>query len=134
MPTFDPVFTQTIKTASAVATAAKTTYSDATNAVVLYTAPAGGAVLYKLTALPRATVTASQLQLYRLRAGVYSLIGMATMSAYTMAQTTSPTPTDFGFTESAPLRVEALDVLYIATGVALAGGIVFDAQLEEPGA
>jgi hypothetical protein len=56
---------QGIKSASAVCTAAKTTLNDSTNAVKILTPGANGSVLYGLKALARATVTATQLQLYR---------------------------------------------------------------------
>jgi hypothetical protein len=76
------VFTQTLKTAQAVCTAAKTTYNDTTNAVLLLTAGADGALLKKLTAMPRATVAATQLQLYISKDGgtTLQLIDAALMS------------------------------------------------------
>ena len=127
------IYPQTQKTASAIATAAKTTYNDATNSVLLLTAGTDGAVLTKLTAIPRATVTATQLQLYISRdAGTtLLLIDSALMAAYTMAQTTKATPIDFGYTAAAPLRLGASERLYIGAGVALAGGIVFNAEYQD---
>ena len=125
---------QGIKARSAVCTAAKTTYADATNAVQLLVANASnGSVLYGLKAIPRATVTATQLQLFRSPDGgvTLNLISTALMVAYTMAQTTQVIPTDFGYTETAPLRLAAGDSLYVGIGVASAGGIVFDAQFED---
>lgn len=128
---------QAVRNANAVCTAAKTTYGDNTNLVAIMSAGANGAVLYKLTAVPRATLgSAAQLQLYRARssdptAATPSLINMATMAAYTMATTTSPVPTDFGYSETVPLRILASETLWVASAVALAGGIVFDAQWED---
>lgn len=123
---------QAIKSANAVCTAAKTTLDDATNAVLLLTGEATkGSILYKLTAMARATVTATKCQLYRKDGGNFYLVGSALMAAYTMAQTTVQTPADFGFTESNPLRIPAGQELYVAIGVALAGGVVFDAQYED---
>lgn len=127
------VTAQGLNTGQAVCTAAKSTYNDAANAVLLYTAGANGSVVYSVRALPRATVTATQLQLYRSSdAGVTLLLfDLALMAAYTMAQTTSTPKNDFGYTETAPLRLEAGERIYAAIGVALAGGIVFDAMGED---
>ena len=123
---------QGIKDAQAVCTAAKTTYGDNTNAVLLLTAGANGSILYGLTAIPRATVTATQLQLFRTTNGTtLYLVRTALMAAYTMAQTTQAAQTDFGYAETAPLRIAAGESLYVGAGVALAGGIVFDAQYED---
>ncbi|WP_374576119.1 hypothetical protein [Phenylobacterium sp.] len=122
---------QSIKTANAVCTAAKTTYDDAAAAVLLLTAGANGGVLYGLKAVARATVTATKCQLYRYDGANYNLIASTVMSAYTMAATSAQAPTDFGFNETAPLRLAPGDALYVAIGVALAGGVVFDAQYEE---
>jgi hypothetical protein len=124
---------QAVQSATAICTAAKTTYNDATNAVLLVTAGANGAVVYGIRALPRATVTATQLQLYRSSDGgtTLILINSALMAAYTMAQTTAVPATDFGYSETNPLRLKATERLYVAIGVALAGGIVFDAQYED---
>lgn len=129
MPT-NIVTPQSIKLSTAVCTAAKTTYSDVTNAVSLLTAGASGEVIYKLTALARATVTATECQLYRFDGSAYFLIASCTMNAHTKVQTASQIAADFGFTETAPLRVKAGDVLLVAIGVALAGGVVFTAQHE----
>jgi hypothetical protein len=124
---------QAVKSADAVCTAAKTTYSDSTNAVKLLTAGANGSILFGLKAVPRATVTATQLQLYRSpdNGTTLYLINSAVMNAYTMANTTAAPVTDFGYTETAPLRIAAGDTLWVGAAVALAGGIVFDAQYED---
>jgi hypothetical protein len=126
------VTAQGVKTAQAFATAAKTTYNDNANAVLLLTAGANGGVLYGVKALPRANVTASQLQLYSSPDGVaMSFIGSAVLAAYNFADTTAPTPADFGFTETNVRRLAPNERIYCATRVALAGGIVFDAQYED---
>lgn len=125
---------QALKTKNAVCTAAKTTYNDATNAVQLLVANVtNGSILYGLKAIPRATVTATQLQLFRSPDGGVTLymINTSGMAAYTMAQTTQAAQTDFGYTETNPLRLAAGDSLYVGIGVALAGGVVFDAQFED---
>lgn len=130
------VFPQAMQTAVAVCTAAKTTYNDTTNAVLLLTAAANGSEVTSLSAVPRATVTATQLQLYLSRdAGTtLALLGTELMGAYTMAQTSKATPTYFlhpgngmPIADANPLRLGPNDRLYVAIGVALAGGIQFAA-------
>jgi len=124
---------QTIKSASAVCTAAKTTFNDSTNAVKIVTAGANGSILYGLKALARATVTATKLQLYRSpdNGTTMQLINTATMAPYTMTNTDNQAPSDFGYTETVPLRLGSSDTLWVATAVALSAGIVFDAQYED---
>jgi hypothetical protein len=129
------VTAQAINTGQAICTAAKTTYNDAANAVKLFTGGPNGSVVYAVKAIPRATVALTQLQLYRSADNGVTLllIDLAVMNGYVMAQTTAPAPpkTDFGYSESLPLRVDATEQLWAAIGVALAGGIVFDAQGED---
>lgn len=126
------VTTQAMKTAVALCTLAKTTYNDTTNAILLVTAGSDGALVKRLRAIPRATVTATQLQLYRSKDNGTTLYLADTklMLAYTMAQTTVCNPTDFGYTADNPLRLEASERLYVAIGVALVGGVVFEAEYE----
>jgi len=51
------------------------------------------------------------------------------MSAYTSAATTSTPVTIFSrISDSSPLRLAAGDTLYVGSQVALAGGIVFNAE------
>lgn len=123
------VLSQTIRRPAAVCTAAKTTYADATNAVLLCTGGANGSILRKLTAIPRATVTATQLQLFAFDGTNYWLVNTALMAAYTMAQTTQDAQTDFGYSDSSTLYLPSGWSLYVGIGVALAGGIVFNAEL-----
>lgn len=126
-------FTQTKKTGQAILTAAKTTYNDATNAVLLFTAGADGSLVRRITAIPRATVTATQLQLFRSpdNGTTLYLVGSVLMAAYTMAQTTAAPVTDFGFDFTKPIGLAAGERLYAAAGVALAGGIVVTAEGED---
>jgi hypothetical protein len=127
------VWPQAQKFSSAICTAAKTTYNDATNAVLLVTAGADGSVVTSITAIPRATVTATQLQLFISpdSGTTLYLINTALMPAYTMAATTQAVPVDFGYTVAAPLRIAATNRLYVGAGVALAGGIVFNASYQD---
>ena len=127
-------YPQTALSADAVCTAAKTTEADLTNAVLLYTAPANApALVTRLTANPRATVTASRLKVYICRAAAPTapfFVRERLMGARTVNETTVGTDVDFGYTNEDPLKLGAGDLLYVATGVALAGGIVFHAEIE----
>ena len=129
--TFTAPFAQTPKTATAVATAAATLTDTPSNTVLLMTAGADGCIVTGLTAIPRATVTASSLVLFisKDNGSTQRLIDSELMSAYTMATTTAIPETVFSrISESAPLRLEAGDRLYVGSQVALAGGIVFKAE------
>lgn len=122
---------QTLKTGTAVLATASTDIDDApTASVLLMTAGAAGARLTKITALPRATVTATMIQIYLSKdAGVTQrLIDTALMAAHTVSNTTEIPTTDFGYSDLAPMFLEAGDRLYAATSVALAGGIVVKAE------
>jgi len=126
-------FAQTPKTATAVATAAVSGLgTDApTGAVLLGTAGAEGAIVTRLMALPRATVTASSLVLFLSKDGgtTLRLIDSELMAAHTVATTTAIPETAFGnVSDSTPLRLEAGDKLFVGSQVALAAGIVFAAQ------
>jgi hypothetical protein len=59
-----------------------------------------------------------------------NLVDCVVMGAYTLAATTAPAKTDFGYSEAIPLRLGPAERLYAGVGVALAAGIVFDAQYE----
>lgn len=134
------ITTQGVRGLYAIATAAKTTYNDLVGAVELLSSATGhagganGGLLKRVVANPRATVTASQLQVYRDVGGLgtnLTIVGLLVMPAYTMAQTTAPIPSNFGFSSAAPLRLGPLDKIWVATGVALAGGISFDGEVED---
>jgi hypothetical protein len=130
--TFTAPFAQTPKTATAVCTAVATVTTDApANTVELLTAGADGAILTRLTAIPRATVTASSLVVFiSSDSGTTKrLIDSELMAAYTMATTTAVPETLFSlYSETTPLRLQAGDKLYVGSQVALAGGIVFRAE------
>jgi len=130
--TFTAPFAQTPKTATAVATGAATIADDnPSNTVELLTAGADGCIVTSLTAIPRATVTASSLVLWVSKDSgtTKRLIDSELMSAHTVATTTAIPETTFTrISESSPLRLEAGDRLYVGSQVALAGGIVFKAE------
>jgi len=123
-------FAQTTKTLSATVTGVDDLTSAPANTVIIATAGADGAILTELTAIPRATVTASSLHLFISRdSGTTKLfLNSVLMAAHTVAATTAVPVTDFGYTEDAPLRLEAADELYVGSGVALAGGIEFNSE------
>ena len=130
---FTAPFAQTPKTATAVAVAAVSGLAtDApTGAVLLGTAGAEGAIVTRLAAIPRATVTASSLVLFLSKDGgaTLRLIDSELMAAHTVAATTAIPETTFSnISDSTPLRLEAGDKLYVGSQVALAAGIVFAAQ------
>lgn len=133
--TFTRPFPQTQRTASAVCTAAGAITTDApTGTVLLYTAPAEGALITKLTAMPRATVTASSLHAYISKDSgtTQRMKTSALMAAYTQATTTQTPITSFSdVTETTPIRLEGGDRVYVQSEVALAGGIVFSAEISE---
>lgn len=133
--TFTAPFAQTPKTATAVATGVATVGTDApSNTVLLLTAGADGAIMTRLMAMPRATVTASSLLLYLSKDNgtTQRLIDSELMAAYTMATTTAIPETGFtNYSEATPLRLEAADRLYVGSQVALASGIVFRAEFTD---
>lgn len=130
--TFTAPFAQTPKTASCVVTGAGTITNDTpSNTVLLLTAGADGAIVTRIKAMPRATVTASSLTLYvSTDAGTTQrMLESALMAAYTQATTTQTPKTAFSdITESTPIRLEAGARIYAQSEVALAGGIVFTAE------
>jgi hypothetical protein len=118
------------KTGTGVATTANTNYTDTpTNTVAVYTAGPNGARITKLSAMSRATVTATELQLFRsLDAGTTRrFFRSKLMPAYTVAATTEQTAVDFAYSDANPLILGPNEVLYGAIGVTQTG-IVFTAE------
>lgn len=129
--TFTAPFAQTPMTLSATVTGVDDLTDSPANTVLLATADAvEGAMLTKLTAIPRATVTASSLHLFISKDSgtTKKLLKSKLMGAHTVAATTAIPETDFGYTETLTLRLEAGDELYVGSAVALAGGIVFNSE------
>lgn len=126
-------FAQTPKTADAVVATSMTNYAgdSPTSTALLMTAGANGSIVTRLSAMPRGTVTAANLMLFisrdngvtqRLKDGV-------TMNAQTVSSTTGIAQTLFtNYSETTPLRLGAGDRLYVGSLVALAAGIVFNAE------
>lgn len=126
-------FAQAARIRTAVATSAVASLAtDApTGTVALLTAGPEGCVVTRITAIPRATVTASSLVLFLKKAGdpALRLIDSELMAAHTVAATTAIPETVFSnFSDSTPLRLDAGDELHVGTQVALASGIVFAAD------
>ena len=133
--TFTAPFAQTPKTATAVVTLADSITDDTpANTELLETAGADGAIFTKLTAMPRATVTAAGLHLFISQdsGATKRLVSSALMEAHPPATTTAIPVTVFAeITETTPIRLEAGDELYVGSGVALAGGIVFASEMTD---
>lgn len=132
MPTGNNIITpQTIKTENAVTTTANTTYTDSpTNTAVLWTAGSSGARITKLSSLARGTLTATELQLFRSSDGgtTKRYFNSLTYAAFTMSQTARNPTADWPYSESNPLVLDPSEILYVAQGVTLAGGIVHVAE------
>ena len=130
--TYTAAFAQTPKTAYAVATDAVASYAgdSPTNTVELLTAGSEGALVTSITAIPRANVTVSSLCVWISKDSgtTKRLLSSVLMDAHTVATTTAIPVTPFSFSETVPLRLEAGDMLYVGTMVALASGIVFNAE------
>lgn len=130
--TFTAPFAQTPQTATAIATTATASIDTTpTNTQLLMTAGADGAILTRLWAIPRATVTATALYLFISKDGGTTkvLIDSELMAAQTVATTTAIAETAFGnYSETTPFRLSAGDKLYVGGGVTLSNGIVFRAE------
>lgn len=130
--TFTAPFAQTTQTGAATATAASVITTDApTNTLLIATAGADGALVTALSAMPRGTVTATGLYLFLSKDGgtTKQLIDSELMEALTVSVSVAVDETLFArISETAPIRLEAADELYIGAGVALAAGIVFKAE------
>jgi len=121
---------QSIKTAYAVTSTANTDLDDEPAVVeLLLTAGADGARVTRITSIPRATVTATNVQLYLSKDGGVTkrLIETILVAAHTVAATTEIPAYDWGFNDDNPLILEAADRLYVGQGVAT-GSIVTTAH------
>jgi len=116
--------------ATAVVTTGNATYTDSpTNTVQLLASQTNGARIQKITALARATPSATELQLFvSSDAGTTKrFIKSVVMPAYTVAQTTGQTAIDFGYSDSFPLILSNTESLWVGIGVTNTG-IVFRAE------
>jgi hypothetical protein len=111
---------QTPRSNNALVTTANTTYSTSpTNTVAFFTAGANGARVTRISAIPQATVTAAQLQLFRSRDNGTTKVffNSALQAAYTMATTTAVPVTDFGYSDDNPLILQPNEVVYVASSI-----------------
>ena len=131
------IFPQAFAHDKCVCTAANTTYTATTNMVLLSTAGANGSEYPHISAIPQATNVLTNLQLFIYDGTTPYLVAMAVMAAQTLSTTTALAPVPLmhidgtAITEANPLRLQSGYKLYAATGVANAGGIVFNAQRKD---
>lgn len=134
MNTFNAPFAQKFAASNAIVTAALAGIgtSTVTGAQLLATGGANGSIVFGVTAVPRASVTASSLALFRVKSAtptVFNLIKSEAMAAYTLTATTKIPETAFAsVTATTPIFLEPGEMLYAGSQVALAAGIVFDAS------
>lgn len=122
---------QGARSANAICATANTDYSDAAvNAVKLMAAGPNGARLTRLQAIPRATVSATQLQVFRSSDGGVTrrLFRTQLMPAQTMSATAEMAQSDFGYSDANPVMLSADEELYVGIGVAAASGVCFTAE------
>lgn len=131
-----PKFAQDPRSIDAVVTAAvgSLTTDAPTGTVLLGTASARGAILTKLSAMPRGTCTASSLLLFvsRDNGTTQRLKDSETMIAQTVQTTVGISETPFvNISEATPIRLGPNERLYVGSQVALAAGIVFSGELTD---
>lgn len=87
-------FAQYRRTYSATVTGANTNYSTPANTALLAVAGPDGALITRLSAVPRADVTANQMQLFLSKDGgtTFSFMTSALMSAYTFTPSSQVSP------------------------------------------
>ena len=127
--TATPIFGQTPKLATCVATGALTDLDDAPGSElqVLLTAGANGAAIYGAWGVPRATATATVLYLFVSTDGgsTKRMVDAALAAADTLSTTDPPARVAFGaYSETTPLRVPAGAIVYFGASVALSAGWV----------
>lgn len=122
---------QTPISATAVLTAAETTFNNPTNVVDLITAAqnVGGARITRVIAIPRASIgTANNIQLYERNGSTYTLVDSALMATVTPSASVANAKTDFGYSDTSPLYVKGGIGLAVAMGQAVANGVVVKAE------
>jgi hypothetical protein len=111
-----------------VATAANTAYGDApAGAALIFAAGPTGARVTRVTAVTRASLTATECQLFRDHDGtgtVKRFFASRLMPAVTVSPSTAQAAVDFGYSDGSPLLLGAGEKLYGAIGQAQAG-VVF---------
>ena len=126
--TFTAPFAQTPKTSYGISVAANTTLtSDPDDTVLVCTAGADGAIVTRITVIPRVTLTASVAYLYLSKdtGTTKILIDAVTLAADTANTWDLPLLVVFPqYSETTPLRLEAADRLYFGVSVAFTDGVV----------
>lgn len=121
------ILPQTPFSRTAVVTAAETAFHNPTNTVDLLLGAdnTNGARVTKIYAIPRATIgTAANVQLYKRSGSTYTLIDSVLMATVTPAANVANSKTDFGLSLLSPMELGAGVGLAVATGQAVANGIV----------
>ena len=132
--TFTAPFAQTPKTlTAAISTPLGGPITESpTGTKPIVTAGPNGAVVTSISAMPRATATASSLVLFLVKAsGDTSVrpIDSVLMPAYTQAATTAIPVTSFSsISNDNPMRLEAGDKLYVGAQAVSSAEIVFTAK------
>lgn len=112
---------QSIRTSTCALAAANSTFTDApTNSALLYTAGANGSRITRIGVIPRATATASVVQLYRSTDGgtTKRLFDSIYVPGVTVGASSQFGPSYFTYSESYPLLLAANEQLHVAQGVA----------------
>ena len=120
---------QTPKSAMVGVATANTTFTTSpTNTALLLTAGVNGARVTRIVAVPLETVTANFLQVYRSTdtGTTKYLAACATGGSDTVSGTDGPSVIDFGFSEDAPMILQANERLYVATGISKSYNFVAD--------
>jgi hypothetical protein len=130
--TFTAPFAQTVNNSNCVLTTLTggITTDSVTNSALLYTAGAEGSLVTSISAIPRATVTATVIYLFITTDGTtLRLLDTILLPAQTLSTTAAVTLSSFtNYTEDYPLRLKANEKLYAAISVSLSSGIVVEAR------
>jgi len=129
--TFTAPFAQTPQTGFAECTAVATPADDTANTILIGTAGADGALLTRLSAIPKATVTGTVLLLFISQDSgtTQHFVDAELLVAQTVDTTTAIAEYNFAnISEDTPIRLKAGDELYVGITVAVAGGIGFTAE------
>lgn len=130
--TFTAAFAQAPKIATAVCTLVATINNDTpSNTVLLLTAGSNGAIVTRLSAIPRASVTATSLLLFLSSDGgtTRRLIDSEVMPVFTANAGLAVPETFFPlYNSETPLRLASGERLYVGIQVARASGIAFRAE------
>ena len=129
--TFTAPFAQTPQTGFAECTAVATPADDTANTILIATAGADGALLTRLSAIPKATVTGTVLLLFISQDSgtTQHLVDAELLVAQTVDTTTAIAEYNFAnISEDTPIRLKASDEVYVGITVAVAGGIGFTAE------